>query len=109
MRVAIAATRIAASSTHPDAFGPFEERMPLWEQIQANAYTQIPALKIGGGATISSRSDKIGGWSPEFETGYKYWNLWIQESTAFAVLSGSPPRISETGFRIESFGSLREH
>ena len=33
----------------------FEERMPLWEQIQANAYTQIPAIKIGDGATISSR------------------------------------------------------
>lgn len=61
------------------ALGTFEERMPIWEQIQANAYTQIPALKIGDGATISSRSEKIGGWSPQFESGFKYWNMWINE------------------------------
>ncbi len=57
----------------------FEERMPVWEQIQANAYTQIPAIKIGDGATISSRSDVIGGWVPQFEEGFIYWNLWINE------------------------------
>jgi peptide/nickel transport system substrate-binding protein len=61
------------------AAGSFEERYPIWEQIQANAYTQIPALKVGDGATISCRSDKIGGWSPQFEQGFKYWNLWITE------------------------------
>ncbi len=57
----------------------FEERMPVWEKIQANAYTQIPAIKIGDGATISSRSDKIGGWVGQFEEGFIYWNLWINQ------------------------------
>jgi peptide/nickel transport system substrate-binding protein len=61
------------------ALGTFEERYPIWEQIQSNAYTQIPALKIGDGATISSRAESIGGWSPQFESGFKYWNLWINE------------------------------
>lgn len=57
----------------------FEDRMPVWEQIQGNAYTQIPALKIGDGATISSRSDTIGGWVSQFEEGFIYWNLWINQ------------------------------
>jgi peptide/nickel transport system substrate-binding protein len=57
----------------------FEDRMPVWEQIQANAYTQIPAIKIGDGASISSRSDTIGGWVSQFEEGYIYWNLWINQ------------------------------
>ncbi len=57
----------------------FEDRMPVWEQIQTNAYTQIPIIKIGNGATISSRSDKIGGWIDQFESGFIYWNLWIEQ------------------------------
>ncbi len=55
----------------------FEERMPVWEQIQANAYTQIPAIKIGDGATISSHSDTVNGMTTQFEEGFMYWNLWI--------------------------------
>ncbi len=61
------------------AASTFEERMPLWEQIQANAYTQIPAIKIGDGATLTTVSDKIRGLDEQFERGYKYWNLWIEE------------------------------
>jgi peptide/nickel transport system substrate-binding protein len=56
----------------------FEERMPVWEQIQTNAYNQIPALKIGDGATISSHSDKVQGMTTQFEEGFIYWNLWIE-------------------------------
>jgi peptide/nickel transport system substrate-binding protein len=56
----------------------FEDRMPIWEEIQANAYTQIPALKIGDGADISVVSENVGGWSPQFERGVKYWNLWLK-------------------------------
>ena len=56
----------------------FEERMPVWEQIQTNAYNQIPALKIGDGATISSYSDTIQGMTTQFEEGFIYWNLWIE-------------------------------
>ncbi|MGD9712573.1 MAG: ABC transporter substrate-binding protein, partial [Thermomicrobiales bacterium] len=57
----------------------FDTAYPIWEQIQSNAYTEIPAIKIGDGATISSRSEKIGGWVAQTERGFKYWNLWINE------------------------------
>jgi peptide/nickel transport system substrate-binding protein len=57
----------------------FDTAFPIWEQIQSNAYTEIPAMKIGDGATISSRSESLGGWSDQWERGYKYWNLWIKE------------------------------
>ena len=60
------------------AAGTFEERYPLWEQIQANAYTEIPAIKIGDGATLTVLSDTVKGLDAQFERGYKYWNLWIE-------------------------------
>src|SRR5215207_953578 len=60
------------------AAGTFEERMPLWEQIQANAYTQIPAIKIGDGATLTVLSDTVKGMDAQFERGYMYWNVWIE-------------------------------
>lgn len=55
----------------------FEERMPVWEQIQTNAYAQIPAIKIGDGATIRSSSDKVKNLADQFEEGFIYWNVWI--------------------------------
>jgi len=55
----------------------FEERMPVWEQIQTNAYSQIPAIKIGDGATIRSSSDKVKNLVDQFEEGFIYWNVWI--------------------------------
>jgi peptide/nickel transport system substrate-binding protein len=66
------AAELLAESDFDTAYG-------IWEQIQSNAYTEIPAIKIGDGATITSRSDTIGGWSPQFERAFKYWNLWINE------------------------------
>lgn len=60
------------------AAGSFDERYPMWEQIQANAYTQIPAIKIGDGATITTHADSVKGMSTQFERGYMYWNLWIE-------------------------------
>jgi len=55
----------------------FEERMPVWEQIQTSAYSQIPAIKIGDGATIRSSSDKVKNLVDQFEEGFIYWNVWI--------------------------------
>ncbi len=66
------AAELLAESDFDTAYG-------IWEQIQSNAYTEIPAIKIGDGATTTSRSADIGGWSPQFERGFKYWNLWLNE------------------------------
>ncbi len=61
------------------ALSDFDARYPIWEEVQANAYTEIPAIKIGDGASISVVADNVGGWDPQFERGVKYWNLWIKE------------------------------
>ena len=55
----------------------FDVRKPIWDQIQANAYTEIPALKIGDSSTCSFYSDQIGGWVEQIERGVPYWNLWL--------------------------------
>ncbi|CAN5515052.1 ABC transporter substrate-binding protein [soil metagenome] len=61
------------------ALTEFDDRYPLWEQVQEKAYTEIPAIKIGDGADISVISEDLGGWDTQFERGVKYWNLWIKE------------------------------
>jgi len=55
----------------------FDTRFAIWEQIQAAAYTEIPALKIGDSSICSFRSESVGGWDGQFERGGKYWNFWI--------------------------------
>jgi peptide/nickel transport system substrate-binding protein len=55
------------------------KRVQTWEQLQTNAYTQIPALKIGDSSTCSFRSDKVGGWVDQIDRGIPYWNLWINQ------------------------------
>ncbi|MCC6703502.1 MAG: ABC transporter substrate-binding protein [Thermomicrobiales bacterium] len=55
----------------------FEDRKPIWDQIQANAYTEIPALKLGDSSTCSFYSEQIGGWVEQIERGVPYWNLWL--------------------------------
>jgi peptide/nickel transport system substrate-binding protein len=57
----------------------FDTRKGIWDKIQLAAYTEIPAIKIGDSSNCSFRSDKVGGWDPQFERGVKYWNLWINE------------------------------
>jgi peptide/nickel transport system substrate-binding protein len=57
----------------------FDTRKGIWDQIQAAAYTEIPAIKIGDSSKCSFRSDKVGGWDSQFERGFKYWNFWIKE------------------------------
>lgn len=61
------------------AEGDFDTAYPIWEQIQSNAYTEIPAIKIGDGATVTSRSEDVGGWSPFIERGFQYWNFWLNQ------------------------------
>ena len=55
----------------------FDKRKSLFEQLQTAAYTEIPAIKIGDSSQCSFRSDKVGGWDPQFERGVKFWNLWL--------------------------------
>ncbi|HEY8446583.1 MAG TPA: ABC transporter substrate-binding protein [Thermomicrobiales bacterium] len=57
----------------------FEVRYPIWEQIQANAYKEIPAIKIGDSSLTEYRSDKVGGWVSQVERGVPWWNLWLNE------------------------------
>jgi len=55
----------------------FDTRYGIFEKIQTAHYTEIPAIKIGDSSNCSFRSDKLGGWDPQFERGVKFWNLWI--------------------------------
>jgi peptide/nickel transport system substrate-binding protein len=55
----------------------FDTRKGIWEKIQANAYTQVPAIKIGDSSNCSFRAEKIGGWVPQIERGVPFWNLWF--------------------------------
>jgi peptide/nickel transport system substrate-binding protein len=55
----------------------FDTRKGIWDQIQANAYTQVPAIKIGDSSNCSFRAEKIGGWVPQIERGVPFWNLWF--------------------------------
>jgi peptide/nickel transport system substrate-binding protein len=57
----------------------FNTRKGIFEKIQSAAYTEIPAIKIGDSSNCSFRSDKVGGWDPQFERGVKFWNLWINK------------------------------
>jgi len=56
----------------------FDTRYGIWEKIQTAAYTEIPAIKLGDSSNCSFRSDKLGGWDPEFERGPKFWNFWLK-------------------------------
>jgi peptide/nickel transport system substrate-binding protein len=57
----------------------FDTRKAIFDQIQTNAYTEIPAIKIGDSSAVSFRSDKLGGFDPQFQTGMKWWNFWLKE------------------------------
>lgn len=56
----------------------FDTRYAIWEEIQALAYEEIPAIKIGDGATISVISEDLGGWDLQQERGQKFWNFWLK-------------------------------
>jgi peptide/nickel transport system substrate-binding protein len=55
----------------------FEDRYPIWEQIQGNVYTEIPAIKIGDSSECNVRRDNVGGWTSQTERAIMYWNLWL--------------------------------
>jgi hypothetical protein len=51
------------------AEGEFDTRFPIWEKIQGNAYTEIPAIKIGDSSLAAFRSERVGGWVNNVERG----------------------------------------
>jgi peptide/nickel transport system substrate-binding protein len=55
----------------------FAIRYPIWEQLQRNAYTEIPAIKIGDSSECMVRRDNVGGWTSQIERAIMYWNLWL--------------------------------
>lgn len=60
------------------AEGDFDTRFPIWEKIQGNAYTEIPAIKIGDASVCAFYRDNVGGWIPQTERAIMYWNLWLK-------------------------------
>jgi peptide/nickel transport system substrate-binding protein len=57
----------------------FETRFDLWEQIQINAYEQVPAVKTGDSSVISVWSRQVGGYTDQLQRGVPYWNVWLEE------------------------------
>jgi peptide/nickel transport system substrate-binding protein len=57
----------------------FERRYEIWEELQHNAYTEIPSVKVGDAAEASYYSDQIGGWPISTERGVPYWNIWLKQ------------------------------
>jgi peptide/nickel transport system substrate-binding protein len=56
----------------------FEKRFELWEQIQLNAYEQVPAVKTGDSSVISVWSLDVGGYTDQLQRGVPYWNVWLE-------------------------------
>ena len=57
----------------------FDKRFAIWEELQFNAYTEIPSVKVGDAAEASYYSDQVGGWPATTERGVPYWNLWLKQ------------------------------
>jgi peptide/nickel transport system substrate-binding protein len=57
----------------------FDTRYAIWEELQHNIYTEIPAVKVGDASLASYYSESIGGWVEQVERGVQYWNLWLEE------------------------------
>ena len=56
----------------------FEVRFDIWEQIQMNAYEQVPAVKTGDSSVISVWSRQVGGYTDQLQRGVPYWNVWLE-------------------------------
>ncbi len=56
----------------------FDTAYGIWEELQHNIYTEIPAIKLGDVAIASYYSERVGGWVNQIEQGIPYWNLWLK-------------------------------
>ncbi len=57
----------------------FDTRYALWEQIQSNAYTEIPFIKVADALTVKVRSASMKGLSEQSQIGPILWNTWLEE------------------------------
>ena len=57
----------------------FDTAFGIWEELQQNIYTEIPAIKLGDVAIASYYSERVGGWVNQIEQGIPYWNLWLEQ------------------------------
>ncbi len=57
----------------------FEKRFDLWEQIQLNAYEQVPAVKTGDSSVIAVWQQSVGGFTTQIQRGVPFWNVWLEE------------------------------
>jgi peptide/nickel transport system substrate-binding protein len=57
----------------------FDTAYGIWEELQQNIYTEIPAIKLGDVAIASYYSERVGGWVNQIEQGIPYWNLWLEQ------------------------------
>jgi peptide/nickel transport system substrate-binding protein len=58
----------------------FDKRFAIWEELQHNIYTEIPAVKVGDAAEAAYYSEQVGGWPLAVERGVPYWNLWLKDA-----------------------------
>jgi peptide/nickel transport system substrate-binding protein len=52
----------------------FETRYPIWEQIQANVYSELPIVKVGDASSVAYYRENVGGWISQVDRGIQYWN-----------------------------------
>ena len=55
----------------------FEPGYAIWEELQSQIYTEIPAIKLGDVAQASYYSEAVHGWVGQADRGIPYWNLWL--------------------------------
>ncbi|HWV24265.1 MAG TPA: ABC transporter substrate-binding protein [Thermomicrobiales bacterium] len=58
----------------------FDAAYSIWESIQSNIYSEVPAIKVGNASDASYYRDNVGGWVQQVERGIPYWNLWIDNA-----------------------------
>lgn len=57
----------------------FDTRYALWEQIQENAYTEIPFIKVADALTVRVSAAAVQNLASQSQIGPILWNVWLDE------------------------------
>lgn len=57
----------------------FDTRYPIWEQIQQNAYEQVPFIKVSDVSLVRVHAKAMAGFSEQSQIGPILWNTWLDE------------------------------